>query len=110
MNPTDKQTLLFQAIDNYDLLTPSHRIVLKVLLELSIDDEALISIKKLSEMAKVSKPVVYEALTICEKKGFIERAKLAKSRITSFMIKRNKLNDIIKHYDTQENVKKKYLH
>jgi DNA-damage-inducible protein D len=96
----DKE-LLMKAIDNYDLYTPHERKVLKTLLLISIDDVAITSILKLSKLSKVSRPVVYKALAAFIKHELIEEIKDARNILNAFKLKRNKLEEIQKHYEVQ---------
>ena len=96
----DKE-LLMKAIDNYDLYTPHERKVLKTLLLISIDDVAITSILKLSKLSKVSRPVVYKALAAFIKHELIEEIKDARNILNAFKLKRDKLEEIQKHYEAQ---------
>lgn len=104
----DKE-LLFKAIDNYDVLTPSSRKVLKALIDLSIDDTIIISIVKLSQISSISRPVVYHAIETLKTHQYIEQSKIARNSISYFQLKPNKFKEIIKYYETQQYVKNKYL-
>lgn len=69
----DKE-LLLEAIDSYDLLPLTGKVVLKTLIKLAIDDIIIINIKELNKLSKVSKTTVYSSLKILEDNGFIERS------------------------------------
>lgn len=97
----DKE-LLIKAIDSYDLYTPHERKVLKTLLLISIEDVAITSILKLSKLSKVSRPVVYKALAAFKKHELIEEIKDARNILNAFKLKRNKLEEIQKHYEVQK--------
>lgn len=99
----DKE-LLMEAIDSYDLLTVSGRIILKSLIKLAIDDVIIISIKELSKLSKVSRPAVYSSLRLLEDNGFIERQINPGSRLSSFVLKPQRFNIIIKHYTVRKNM------
>lgn len=101
----DKE-LLLKAIDNYDLLTQSGKIVLKSLIKLAIDDVVIINIKELSKLSKVSRPAVYSSLKILEDSGFIERQTSPGSRLSSFLLKPQRFNAITNYYT----VRKNFLH
>ncbi|CAB4124149.1 MarR-type HTH domain containing protein [uncultured Caudovirales phage] len=101
----DKE-LLLKAIDDYDLLTQSGKIVLKSLIKLAIDDVVIINIKELSKLSKVSRPAVYSSLKILEDSGFIERQTSPGSRLSSFLLKPQRFNTIINYYT----VRKNFLH
>lgn len=101
--------LLLEAIDNYDILTPKFRIVLKAIIELSRDNITTITLLKLSKLSHVSRPVVHNAIYFLEDKGFLERVRESKSKTSAFILKGNKLLDIIKDYEAQQFVKQKYV-
>lgn len=90
--------LVLNAINNYDLYTNTEKIVLKTLIDISVDNIAVISVKKLTLLSQVSRPMVYKALSTLEKDGVIERVIHGTSKKSSFTIKQNELYRIIKHY------------
>lgn len=99
----DKE-LLMRAIDNYDLYTPSVALILKTLIELSVDDIAVVSILRLSKLTKVSRPIIYKAIQTFEESGIIERVRKPQHKTSCFYIKPNKLMYIIENYKRQENI------
>lgn len=98
------QELLLEAIDSYDLLTSSGKIVLKSLIKLAIDDVIIINIKELSKLSKVSRPAVYSSLKILEDNGLIERQTNPGSRLSSFLLKPQRFNAIINYYTVRKNL------
>ncbi|HJK89060.1 MAG: hypothetical protein LF888_06700 (plasmid) [Candidatus Megaira endosymbiont of Mesostigma viride] len=97
----DKE-LLIEAISAYEAFTPSHRKVLKTLLLISVDDVAIVSILKLSKLSKVSRPVIYKALETFIKHELIEEVKDSRNVFNTFKLKRNKFEEIQKHYEAQK--------
>ncbi len=93
----DKDSLL-KAVDNYDLYTPAEKKVLKTLIEISINNIAIISVKKLTALANISRPIVYKALATLQKDNTIERTIHGTSKKRSFTIKQNKLLEIAQYY------------
>lgn len=104
MNNNDNKALLLEAIDNYDLLTPNERKILKTLVKIAVDDIAVINIKRLSEISKVSRPIIYKAMSTYNQHGLLERAESTRSSLNSFVLKKNSLKNIIKHYVAQKNI------
>lgn len=96
----DKE-LLMKAIDSYDLYTPSERKVLITLLLIAVDDVSITSILKLSKLSKVSRPVVYKALAAFIKHEVVEKIKDERNVLNVFKLKRNKLEEIQRHYESQ---------
>jgi len=106
----DKE-LLIEAIDSYSLLPKAGRTILKMLINLEIDDIIIISIKELSELSSISRPAVYSSLKILEDNGLIERQVKPGSRLSSFILKPQKFSYILQHYNIRKNIKpKKTLH
>ena len=103
-NSVYNQDLLMEAIDNYDMYTLSEKIVLKTLIELAIKDVVIISVLKLSQMTKVSRPIVYKALELFEENKLIKRIKKPKSKVSHFNINSIMFDDIIKNYVLQQNI------
>jgi Fe2+ or Zn2+ uptake regulation protein len=102
----DQESLL-EAIDHYELLTPSRRFVFKNLIKLSGNKNvATISIKKLSEISKVGRPTVYETIKILESHGIIQRQIIPGSgkRLSSFILNPAALVNIINLYTLQEKI------
>jgi len=99
----DKE-LLMRAIDNYALLPITGRSLLKILINLAIDDVVIVNIKELSKLANISRPSVYANLKLLENNGFVERQTNPRSRLSSFLIKPHKFKNIIQHYTVRENI------
>lgn len=93
---SNKEELL-EAIEHYDVLTKKHTSVLKVLVKISEDDIANITIKKLAELSNSSKPVVYQAINNLEERKMIEKIKANKGKFSQFILKPLKLEEIIKY-------------
>ena len=105
---TSDTELLIKAIDNYDILTPSHRKVLKILVELCIDDQLITTTIKLSKISGFSRTLIYQALEVFKHLEFIEITTKDKNQLNAVVLKFHKLNDIIKHYELEQETKKKY--
>ncbi len=99
----DKE-LLLEAIDHYALLSPTYRRVLKILVQITIDNIAIISIKELTRLVGASRISVYHALDLLEKEKFIEKLNIKGSKIGNFAIKPKKLQEIINHYSIKKNI------
>ncbi len=93
----DKE-LLLKAIDSYDLYTPAAKKVLKTLMDISINNIAIISVKKLTQLSTISRPIVYKALATLQKDNVIERMIQGTSKKSSFTIKYNRLSEIEQYY------------
>ena len=104
----DKE-LLYAAIDDYELINRSSKAILKILISLEGNKEAVIalSILKLSKMAKISRNAAYEAIKALENKSFI-RKWTENRRFSFFLLQHEKLNYLIQNYCYLEQ-KKKYL-
>jgi predicted transcriptional regulator of viral defense system len=100
----ENKELLLEAIDNYALLSNSYRKVLKVLVQIAIDDSVIISLKKLIELAGVSRISGYHALSFLEKEKFIEKLSVKGSKLGKFLIKPKKLQEVIDHHSIIKNI------
>lgn len=98
MKEKDKE-LLMEAIDNYDAYSPSFRTILRILVDLSIDNVANITVIKLSKISSLSREIIYQALRMMEKDNFIELSKPNKGKINAILLKDNKLNQITQYYN-----------
>ena len=108
----DNKEQLIEAIDNYDGYSSGCRKVLKLLVELSIDDVAHISVVQLSKIALLSREMIYQALCTFQQDGFIELVKRTKGKtgtINSIILKPNKLNQLLQFYIKQIEIRKKYI-
>jgi len=101
------QELLLEAIDHYELLTPSRQLVFKNLIKLSGNKNvATISIKTLSEISKVGRPTVYDTIEILENHGVVQRQIIPGSgkRLSSFILNPAALANIINLYTLQKKI------
>jgi hypothetical protein len=103
-NKDQNKELLMKAIDNYALLPKTGRVLLKTLINLAIDDIIVINIKELSKLSNISRPSVYSSLKVLEDNGFIQRQNNPRSRLSSFIIKPHKFENIIQHYTVRQNI------
>ena len=104
----DNKDLLMKAVDNYEAYSPSYRKILKLLVELSIDDVAYTTVLQLSNILVLSRQVIYEALYVFEKEKIIEIIKKDRGKISSIVLKPNKLNQIVQYYNVQIEMLNKY--
>ena len=104
MDSTENKKLLLEAIDNYDLLTPVTKTILKTFVDIAVDNVVIISVLKLSQLAGVSRPGTYAALKALEEQGIIERMPVSGKKLTSFFLKTGKLKGIIKFYTPRKNL------
>ena len=105
MNIVDNKALLLKAIDNYELITHNERLVLKTLVQIAVDNIAVINIKKLSELTKVSRTLIYKAIDSFAQHGLVERGKSTRASLSTFKLKPVNLENITKHYLAQKNIK-----
>lgn len=106
----DKEQMI-EAIDNYQVYSAGYRKILRFLIELSIDDSAHTTVIQLSKMASLSREMIYQALDTLQEDGLIEIVKKTKGktgRISCINLKTNKFNQILKFYNKQLEVQRKY--
>jgi DNA-binding MarR family transcriptional regulator len=103
-NSIPNKLLLLKAVENYSLFPKTGRSLLKTLINLAIDNLIITNITELSKFAKISRPAVYSNLKRLEAKGLIECQKNDGSRISSFVLKPDKFDEIIKHYQVRKDI------
>ena len=60
-----------QAIDDYNILTKSQKKILKSLIQLSVNNEVIITIEELSKINQITRATVTAALELFSKKNII---------------------------------------
>lgn len=58
-----------QAIDDYNILTKSQKKILKSLIQLSVNNEVIITIEELSKINQITRATVTAALELFSKKN-----------------------------------------
>ncbi len=104
----DNKDLIIRAVDEYEAFTPSYRKILKLLIDISVDDITQLSVLQISKISNLSRQLVYEALGVMEQEKLIEIEKKNRGKISGVILKPNKLNEIVKHYNARLVVIKKY--
>ena len=90
--------LLLEAIDSYDIYTNAQRAILKVLVNVGIDNIAAITPLNLHKTTKITKPVIYKALKQFEKDEIIQSLNTDAKKLGMFRISSTKLNLIKEIY------------
>lgn len=107
----DNKEQLLKAIDNYDAYSIGYRKILKLLVELAIDDIAHITVIQLSKISMLSREMIYQALYAFHQDGLIEIVKRTKGKtgtISCVILKPNRLDQLLQFYSKQLEVQKKY--
>lgn len=94
----EKEELLLEAIEDYELYSKSQRAMLKILIQTSIDNIASISTSFLMKKLNLSRYSVYLILKQLEKDNLIERIKKDGMRHDCFKINYLGLDHIIQLY------------
>ena len=95
----EDKNLIKKAIDKYDVYSPSQREILKLFIDISINNLIEASVKYISERTQLKKSTVYFAINLFLKDGFIQRDIGASKAL---VLSENKINYIVEIY------KKKY--
>lgn len=108
MKDSKDNEMLMEVVDNYDVVRPSTRKLLKTLIQLAKDNCSIkMGIRNLGKMSKTSVPTVYRGLEILEKDGFIKKVVNINPDtgifINTITVKPENLNKIIKHVKLKEN-------
>ena len=105
----EEQELILEAIDHYSSLSPSARIILKVLVQVAIDDIAIIRVEDLAKLSKFSKMTVYSCLAALEKEKLMEKASKPRAKLGTYALKSKRFEEIIKRYQLQKSDYIKYF-
>jgi len=97
-NRMNDKELLLEAIDNYDVYSSMQAKILKTLINISVDDVAIIAPRTLSELIGTTRTTVYSCLSKLQKDGCIKILKDSGERLNTFKINKVKLNEIILNY------------
>lgn len=95
----EDKNLIKKAIDKYDIYSPSQRDILKLFIDISIDNLIQASVKYISEKTHLKKSTIYFAINLFLKDGLLQRDIGASKAL---LLSENKLNYIVDIY------KKKY--
>ncbi len=99
----DKE-LLMKAIDSYSVYTTRQRILLKILINMALDDVIVISVMELHKLSKTSRPSIYKCIALFEKDEIIEPIKDIDGlvRLNTYRLNSNKVDNIVRHYLKRE--------
>src|SRR4051812_23562025 len=100
----DKQKLIFEAIDNYELYAKSQRDILKLIINLAINDIAVVSVKYVVERTNVARSSVYNIMKNLQNDDVITKFRLKNTRQDSYKINRKKLDYIVQVYSNKKSV------
>jgi hypothetical protein len=104
----DNKEQLIEAIDNYAGYSSGCRKILKLLVELSINDVAYVSVVQLSDISSLSKEKIYQALDLFQKDGFVERNKGKINTTRGITLKSDKLDQLLQFHNKKIELQKKY--
>lgn len=90
-----------QAIDDYNLLTKSQKKILKSLIQLSVNNEVVITIEELSKINQTTRATVTAALELFSKKTIITIPDTTGVRFSSCVINQDKIEEIVQHYNNK---------
>lgn len=107
MTLSEDNTILYDAIDDYSILTANQKKLLKTLINIAVDGEVVASINDLSRLTNTMRATVSTGLTMLEKIGVIEISKVTGIRFSSCTLKQSKLNEIIAHFQNKKQLLQK---
>jgi hypothetical protein len=90
-----------QAIDDYNILTKSQKTILKSLIQLSVNNEVIITIEELSKINQITRATVTAALELFSKKNIITIPNTTGVRFSSCIINQAKIEEIVQHYNNK---------
>lgn len=100
----DKRSLIFEAIDNYELYAKSQRDVLKLIINIAINDVAVVSVKCIVEKTNIARSSVYNIMKNLQNDEVITKFRIKNTRQDSYKINRKKLDYIVQVYNNKKSV------
>lgn len=104
MKEEKNNIILYNAIDGYSIFTANQKKLLKILLEISVDNEVVASISDLAKLTSTMRATVKAGLDLFEEIGVIEVPKITGIRFSSCIIKEDKLEEIVTHYKKKNKI------
>lgn len=104
MSLEENNKILNDAIDNYSILTNNQKKLLKVLVQISVNDQVVASIDDLSKLTNSMRATVATGITLLEKLGIIEISKITGIRFSSCTLNQDKLGEIVSHYQNKKSL------
>jgi len=105
----DSKKLLFEAIDHYSLFTNAQKNLLKILIEIAVDNLVITSMTDLKKLTKATRITLSTGLDLFEKEGVIEIFKSNGVKFTSCQLQQKKLDDIVIHFQKKAQLLKEQL-
>lgn len=106
MKEKDKE-LLLEAIDNYSAYTSNQRKLLKIFINIAMENIVKANIPELSKLSSVSRPTIYRYIDFFKREGIIDILNDTATTLNSFRLNINKLDDIIEYHLKKENILRK---
>jgi len=95
------------AVDDYSLFNKNQKNILKALLQLSINNDVIVSIKDLNKLTGVTNTTISSALSFLEKNNIIEQITRRGVIFTGCKINQLKIDDIMVRYQTKKTILEK---
>ena len=102
MTNLDNKQNLIHAIENYDIYSLNQRKILALLVNVSINHLASVSIDYIAKTVSVSKPNVYQNIKKLEKDETIVRIRQAGTKVDSYKLYKEKLDYILQVYKNKQ--------
>ena len=97
------KNLLLEAIDNSLQYSPKQRELLKIFLDLEVDNLVSITPRELTYILKTTRTTVYAALSCFEKEGFIANKTEKGKHFNTYKLNKNNLVKLIPPYLKKKN-------
>ena len=102
MDSIKDKNLLAIAIDNYELYTSKQKNILKILVNMAIENIATVGTAYLMEKTKLSRPAIYLNLKKFTIEGTINRIRKPGERYNSYELNQKKLDYILQLYKNKK--------
>lgn len=103
----ENKELLIEAIDNSLKYTLKQRDILKLFLNLEVNELVSITPRELAEMFNVTRATIYLSLNILEKDGLIKNMTEKGRHFNIYRLSKSNLNDLLQVYTKKKDYLKK---
>lgn len=99
-----KITKIIDAINDYSSFSPNQKKILAVLVRVSVNNQARITISEINQIAGVTRATISNALAYLESEKFIEMVQMKGNRFVGCNLNENRLKEVILHYEAKQNL------
>lgn len=95
---------MIEAINNYSQYSPSQKQVLITLLNISVNNEAKLTVNDINQATGITRATILTALSVLNKDGVIVIQRTKGNRFTGCELIESKLNNIVLHHKSKQDL------